>query len=67
MLNIKQVISGIWSLRSNGHPLAQYELGKNMMAGKGCEVDRESGLKWLRAAAIAGHPYAQEEISNEYY
>ena len=34
-----------------------------MMAGKGCEVDRDSGLKWLRAAAISGHPYAQEELA----
>ncbi len=57
--------SNEWYIRSakSGHPLAQYELGKNMLAGKGCEADRETGLKWLRAAALAGHPYAQEEIA----
>ena len=64
-LDLEYKASNKWYLESaqNGHPLAQYELGQNMMAGKGCEVDRDSGLKWLRAAAISGHPYAQEELA----
>lgn len=54
-----------WYLQAaqNGHPLAQYELGKNMVAGRGCEVDAVSGIKWLQAAATSGHPFAQEEIA----
>lgn len=54
-----------WLLKASqqGHPLAQYELGKNMIAGRGCKVDSESGLKWLRAAASSGHPFAQEELA----
>lgn len=64
-LDIEYRVSNEWYMRSakSGHPLAQYELGKNILAGKGCEADRETGLKWLRAAAIAGHPYAQEDIA----
>ena len=64
-LDLEYKASNKWYLESaqNGHPLAQYELGQNMMAGKGCEVDRDSGLKWLRAAAISGHPYAQEDLA----
>lgn len=54
-----------WLLKAaqKGHPLAQYELGKNMVVGRGCEVDSDSGLKWMRAAASAGHPFAQEELA----
>ena len=64
-LDVEYQASNDWYLKSaqQGHPYAQYELGKNMLTGKGCEVDRQSGLKWLRAAAIAGDPYAQEEIA----
>jgi TPR repeat protein len=54
-----------WFLKAarQGHPLAQYELGKNMLVGRGCEVDTATGVKWLRAAAVAGHPLAQEELA----
>lgn len=54
-----------WYLKAaeNGHYLAQYELGRNMIAGRGCEVNSESGVKWLRAAAVSGHPFAQEELA----
>ena len=64
-LDVEFKDSNEWYLRSaqQGHPLAQYELGKNMLQGKGCEADVETGLKWLRAAAFSGHPYAQEEIA----
>lgn len=64
-LDVEYQTSNQWYLQSaqKGHSLAQYELGKNMLAGKGCEADRETGLKWLRAAALSGHPYAQEEIA----
>ena len=64
-LDVEYQTSNQWYLQSaqKGHSLAQYELGKNMLEGKGCEADRETGLKWLRAAALSGHPYAQEEIA----
>ena len=48
---------------------AQYEIGRNMLAGRGCEIDREGGFKWIKAAAIGGFSPAQRflamsELSN---
>lgn len=48
-----------------GHPFARYELGKNMIQGKGCEKDFEGGLAWLRASAIAGYAPAQGELAQQ--
>ena len=47
----------------NGHSLAQYEIGRNIIVGRGCEANLKIGRKWLKAAAVSGHPFAQEEIA----
>lgn len=59
--------SGKWHHKAaqKGHPIARYELGKNMIQGKGCEEDVEGGLAWLRASAIAGYGPAQGELARQ--
>jgi TPR repeat protein len=47
-----------------GLPHAQFEIGRNMMEGRGCEVDQESGFKWIKAAAIGGHSRAQKYLAS---
>jgi len=48
-----------------GVPHAQFELGKNMMAGRGCETDVVNGMKWIKAAAVGGHDVAQHFLARE--
>lgn len=48
-----------------GLPNAQFELGRNMVTGRGCEQDRENGMKWIKAAAIGGLPTAQHLLARE--
>ena len=48
---------------------AQYEFGRNIMRGTGCEVDEENGRKWVHAAALSGfspaqHFMAQDALAN---
>lgn len=54
-----------WFTKSaeKGLPHAQFEVGRNMIEGKGCEIDVESGLKWIKAAAIGGYSPAQNTIA----
>ena len=54
-----------WLIRSaqGGVPNAQFKLGQNMLQGRGCAVDRESGLKWITAAAISGYTPAQNLLA----
>jgi TPR repeat protein len=42
---------------------AQYEIGLNMLIGRGCEVDSENGMKWITAAALGGHSPAQRTLA----
>ncbi len=42
---------------------AQFELGRNMLEGRGCEVDRENGFKWIKASAIGGYSRAQTYLA----
>ncbi|MEM7358515.1 MAG: energy transducer TonB [Pseudomonadota bacterium] len=43
---------------------SQFEIGRNMMEGRGCEVDRENGFKWIKAAAVGGHSRAQKYLAS---
>ncbi len=47
-----------WLLKSaqNGHLEAQYQLGKNILRGKGCQVEKQKGIDWIVYAAEQGHP-----------
>lgn len=47
----------------NGLANAQFEIGLNMLQGRGCEVDLEGGMKWITAAAIGGHSPAQRTLA----
>ena len=54
-----------WYRRSaaGGLPHAQYEIGRNMIEGRGCEVDIINGYKWINAAAYAGYSPAQRTLA----
>jgi len=47
-----------WLLKSaqNGHIEAQYHLGRNILRGKGCKVEKQKGIDWIVYAAEQGHP-----------
>lgn len=42
---------------------AQYELGRNMLLGRGCEVDMINGYKQINAAAYSGYSPAQTTLA----
>lgn len=54
-----------WFTKSakNGLPHAQFEIGRNMLVGRGCEVDRVGGHKWINAAAVGGYSPAQRSLA----
>lgn len=54
-----------WYLEAarQGMPQAQFEIGRNMVMGRGCEADAQNGLKWISAAAVAGIPEAQNFLA----
>ncbi|MBN8429524.1 TonB family protein [Microbulbifer salipaludis] len=54
-----------WYLEAarQGIPQAQFEIGRNMVMGRGCKADTENGLKWITAAAAAGVPEAQNYLA----
>ncbi len=54
-----------WYIKSaqGGLANAQFELGRNMLEGRGCEVDRENGFKWIKASAIGGYSRAQTYLA----
>ncbi len=49
-----------WLLKSaqNGNIDAQYLLGKNILFGKGCKVEKQKGLFWVSMAAENGNDLA---------
>lgn len=47
---------------NNGLPNAQFELGRNMIEGRGCKVDTSNGYKWISAAAVNGYSPAQRML-----
>jgi len=54
-----------WYMKSasGGVIQAQYEIGRNMLEGRGCEVDKENGFKWMKAAAVGGYSPAQKYLA----
>jgi len=46
-----------WFLKASvqGHPAAQYELGRSLVFGKGCIADKSKGLEWLMRSATNGN------------
>ncbi len=54
-----------WFTKSaqSGLPHAQYEIGRNMLEGRGCEIDIVNGYKWINAAAIGGYSPAQNVLA----
>ncbi|WP_101758112.1 energy transducer TonB [Oceanicoccus sp. KOV_DT_Chl] len=54
-----------WFTKSaeNGLPHAQFEIGRNMLQGRGCEIDVVNGYKWINAAAIGGYSPAQKALA----
>lgn len=54
-----------WYLEAakQGLPQAQFEIGRNMVIGRGCKADAKNGLKWISAAAAAGIPEAQNYLA----
>ncbi len=54
-----------WFIKSaeNGLPNAQFEIGRNMLEGRGCEVDKVNGYKWINAAAASGYSPAQRRLA----
>lgn len=46
-----------------GLPNAQFDLGRNMLIGRGCEVDKVNGFKWITAAAVSGFSPAQNLLA----
>lgn len=65
-VNLEYQTANRWYLASakQGIAHAQYEIGRNMVAGRGCEADVEGGLKWISAAAVAGLPEAQQYLAS---
>lgn len=47
----------------SGLPHAQFEIGRNMIAGRGCAVDQVNGYKWINAAAVGGYSPAQLSLA----
>ncbi len=56
-----------WFMKSAqaGLPHAQYVIGRNMIQGRGCEVDKVNGYKWVSVAAVAGYSPAQEMMARK--
>lgn len=54
-----------WYLQAaqQGIPQAQFEIGRNMVMGRGCKADVKNGLKWISAAAVGGIPEAQKYLA----
>jgi TPR repeat protein len=46
----------------NGDPVAQLEVGKACLEGKGVERDEAAGRKWLEQAALQGVQAATKRL-----
>jgi uncharacterized protein len=50
-----------WFLKAamQGHPSAQYELGRSLVYGQGCQTDKTKGIEWLNRSASNGQDNAK--------
>ena len=62
-LQYRRANEWLFKSASNGLPNAQFDLGRNMLQGIGCEVDFENGIKWIQAAAVVGFSPAQKLLA----
>ena len=55
----------LWYFESarNGVVNAQYEVGKNLLEGKGCEPDLEKAISWLTISSASGYAPSKFELS----
>ncbi len=55
-----------WFLKAaiQGHPNAQYELGKSLVYGNGCRQDKAKGLEWLTRSAHNGLGSARQLLAS---
>lgn len=55
-----------WFLKSSiqGHPAAQYELGRSLVYGKGCKVDKTKGISWLTLSASNGDDSSKQLLGS---
>lgn len=60
-LKISEDEANSWYLKAaqGGYPPAQYDLGRSLMYGLGCEFDNKKSIEWLTLSAKADYPYAQ--------
>ncbi len=60
-LRVQRKESNEWFLKAAqaGLPRAQYEIGKSLFRGEGCEVDTQKAIEWLTLAAQDNSPDAQ--------
>ncbi|WP_154222559.1 SEL1-like repeat protein [Marinicella rhabdoformis] len=63
-LKIDQKEANHWLLKAaqNGHVEAQYLLGKNILRGKGCQVEKQKAVDWIVYAAEQGHDKSAREV-----
>lgn len=48
---------------SSGLKEAQFQLGQSLWTGRGCEVDRDKAVDWLKRAAVQGSASAQVSLA----
>ncbi|HLB30817.1 MAG TPA: energy transducer TonB [Gammaproteobacteria bacterium] len=68
-MNLEYQEANKWLLSSavSGFSVAQFQLGRNMVSGRGCAVDEAGGMKWITAAAAGGHPSAQHYLARNLF
>lgn len=62
-VNLDDVSVNEWLLKAaqNGNADAQYQLGYNILTGKGCQVEKQKGINWIVYAAQQGHAKAARQ------
>ncbi len=58
----QSVLTLVQPLAEQGETWAQYTLGYMYYYGRGIAQDKKTGERWIRQAAAAGHPTAQEAV-----
>lgn len=68
-VDLQHRTSNEWYLKSaeGGLAVSQFEVGRNMIEGRGCEVDIQSGMKWIAAAANSGYSPAQRMMGQSIF